>query len=127
MTCSLKLSHWGNLRYIQGRREDVVHLRHSLFSLFVDNIPINKDSRWLKALFDKDGQTMDCFLGKERIASRSRFGFIRYRTMEEARAAIRRWNGTMVESKRLVVMLANNEGKPKDWKQNFGRPINSLQ
>ncbi|KAL9679954.1 hypothetical protein QQ045_017825 [Rhodiola kirilowii] len=55
------------------------------------------------------------------------FGFVRYRTMAEAKAAIRRWNGTMVGNRRLVVKLADNKGKPNDFKQNFERLINSFQ
>ncbi|KAL9666954.1 hypothetical protein QQ045_001298 [Rhodiola kirilowii] len=71
---------------------------------------------------------MDCFLpSRGRIASRSIFSFIRYRTMTKARAAIRRLHGTMVGNRRLVVMLADNEGKPKDFKQNVGRPIKTLE
>ncbi|CAM8990585.1 unnamed protein product [Rhodiola kirilowii] len=96
------------------RREDFHRLREELFSIFIDNIPPSKDLRWLRALFSQDGRAMDVFIpGRGRKASNSRFGFVRYKTVVEARASIRRWNGANVGGAKLVVKLADKEGKPR--------------
>ncbi|KAL9664388.1 hypothetical protein QQ045_019788 [Rhodiola kirilowii] len=56
---------------------------------------------------------MDEFIpARERKATRSRFGFVRYRTLKEAESAVSRWNGTSVGRGRVVVKLVDNGGKP---------------
>ncbi|KAL9663144.1 hypothetical protein QQ045_027983 [Rhodiola kirilowii] len=61
-----------------------------------------------------DGQPMDVFIPiRGRKATNSRFGFVRYNSLGEAKAAIRRWNRANVEAN-LVVMLADTGGKPRD-------------
>ncbi|KAL9681272.1 hypothetical protein QQ045_013054 [Rhodiola kirilowii] len=60
---------------------------------------------------------MDVFIpARERKATRSRFGFVRYKTKVEAVAVIKRWNGANVGGAKLVVSLADDEDKPR------GRP-----
>ncbi|KAL9685095.1 hypothetical protein QQ045_022542 [Rhodiola kirilowii] len=99
---------------IERRGGDFLRLRESLYSVFVDNIPVNRDERWVRALFNMVGRTMDVFIpARERKASRSRFGFVRYKSKGEAEAAIRRWNGANVGGAKLSVSLADDGGKPK--------------
>ncbi|CAM8969112.1 unnamed protein product [Rhodiola kirilowii] len=101
-------------RLNENRGGDFLRFRENLFSLFVDNIPINRDERWVRALFNMVGQTMDVFIpARERKASRSRFGFVRYKSKGEAVAAIKRWNGANVGGAKLSVSLADDDGKPK--------------
>ncbi|CAM8951053.1 unnamed protein product [Rhodiola kirilowii] len=81
-------------------------------SVFVDNIPKENDGAWLRRLFNQEGKTRDVFIPtRERRGSRSRFGFVRFQTLEEAKAAVRRWNGTPAGRGVLVVMLADKDGK----------------
>ncbi|KAL9671236.1 hypothetical protein QQ045_008802 [Rhodiola kirilowii] len=89
-------------------------LRAELFSVFIDNIPMGKEVDWLRALFSMDGKALEVFIpARGRRATNTRFGFVRYRTLVEAKAAIRRWNGANVGKAKLMVLLADNGGKPK--------------
>ncbi|CAM8951054.1 unnamed protein product [Rhodiola kirilowii] len=102
-------------REMGGVRRDPVGIRffrEELFSVFVDNIPKENDGAWLRRLFNQEGKTRDVFIPtRERRGSRSRFGFVRFQTLEEAKAAVRRWNGTPAGRGVLVVMLADKDGK----------------
>ncbi|KAL9659182.1 hypothetical protein QQ045_011070 [Rhodiola kirilowii] len=96
------------------RGADFQNLRVELYSIFIDSISMGKDVAWLRALFNQDGQSMDVFIPtRARRATNSRFGFVRYKTLMEAKAAIRRWNGANVGKAKLLVMLADNGGKPR--------------
>ncbi|KAL9671539.1 hypothetical protein QQ045_009108 [Rhodiola kirilowii] len=100
----------------------LVHLplRENLFTVFIDNIPEDKDSRWLRNLFSRDGKVMDVYIpSKLRRASKSRYGFVRYKSMEEAVAAINRWNTFKVGNYELGVKLAYNQGKPSGKERRF--------
>ncbi|KAL9683503.1 hypothetical protein QQ045_015325 [Rhodiola kirilowii] len=97
-------------------------LREELFSIFIDNIPVNRDERWIRALFSKDGKAQDVFIpARGRRATNSRFGFVRYKTLREALASVRRWNGAHVGMAKLVVSLADNGGKPRSRVRNARR------
>ncbi|KAL9665263.1 hypothetical protein QQ045_020678 [Rhodiola kirilowii] len=95
-------------------REDYFrNLRAELFSVFIDNIPEGKGVDWLRALFNKDGKPMDVFIpARVRKATNSRFGFVRYKSLEVAEAATRRWNGAIVGKAKLLVSLVDKGGKP---------------
>ncbi|CAM8963597.1 unnamed protein product [Rhodiola kirilowii] len=98
------------------------NLRKELFSIFVDNIPVGKDAGWLRDLFIKEGQSVDEFIpARGRRVSNSRFEFVRFKTLEEAKAAIRRWNGAFVGKELLMVKLADVGVKPRTVSQYVGR------
>ncbi|KAL9679083.1 hypothetical protein QQ045_016937 [Rhodiola kirilowii] len=98
----------------QKRGVDFQNLREELYSIFIDNIPVGKDVSWVRALFNQDGQSVDVFISaRGRRASNSRFGFVRYMTLGEAKATIRRWNGANVGKAKLLVTLADNGAKPR--------------
>ncbi|CAM8968723.1 unnamed protein product [Rhodiola kirilowii] len=102
----------GERSFRQGRGRYFQNLREELFS--IDNIPVGKDVGWLRAMFNKVGQLMDVFIpAKGRRASNSRFGFVRFKTLGEANAAVRRWNGANVGKEKLRVMLEDVGGKPR--------------
>ncbi|CAM8943985.1 unnamed protein product [Rhodiola kirilowii] len=110
----------GNVKQRKG--VDYQSLRKDLYSIFIDNIPLGRDERWVRALFSKDGKAMDVFIPtRGRRATNSRFGFVRYKTMGEAKASIRRWNGANVGNAKLLVVLADAEGKPRDRGRTEGR------
>ncbi|CAM8943857.1 unnamed protein product [Rhodiola kirilowii] len=105
----------------EGRTGHFRLLRESLFSVFVDNIPADKDASWLRKLFDTVGKTGDVFIPfKERRATKSRFGFVRFVELEEAQEAIRRWNGSVFGRCRLLVKLADCGGKPRSVSNMMG-------
>ncbi|KAL9680402.1 hypothetical protein QQ045_018281 [Rhodiola kirilowii] len=97
-----------------GRYGHIQHLRDSSFSVFVDNIPGDKDASWLRDLFESGGEIVDVFItSKERRVRRTRFGFVRFKELEVAKAAISRWNGTVCGKEKIQVMLADFGGKPR--------------
>ncbi|KAL9673562.1 hypothetical protein QQ045_029822 [Rhodiola kirilowii] len=110
-------------RNFQRRRWVNFHtLREELYSVFVDNIPVGKGVEWLRALFSKDGQAVDVFIpARGRRVSNTRFGFVRYKSLGEARAAIRRWSGANVGKAKLLVLLADNGGKPRSGLRCVGK------
>ncbi|KAL9686607.1 hypothetical protein QQ045_031000 [Rhodiola kirilowii] len=68
----------------------------------------------LRKLFDSSGIIMDVFIpSKAQRVSNSRFGFVRFKEMEEAQTAISKWNGLVFGRCRLVVKLADCGGKPR--------------
>ncbi|XP_058220426.1 uncharacterized protein LOC131330752 [Rhododendron vialii] len=77
-------------------------------TLFVDNIPEQKDQMWLKRAFNKFGEVKDVFIPLKRSKSTgNKFGFVRYDCYEAANRAISRMNGVWVEKERLFVKEAS--------------------
>ncbi|KAL9686457.1 hypothetical protein QQ045_031432 [Rhodiola kirilowii] len=108
--------------YFCQRRVFFQNLREELFSIFVDNIPEGKDVGWLRDLFNKDGLAVDVFIpARGRRVSNSRFGFVRFKTLGEANAAARRWDGASVGKEILMVKLADVGGKPRTVRRFEGR------
>lgn len=87
-----------------------------LFTLFLDNIPEEKDKHWLWKTFNY-GVVKDDFIPWKRSSkSGNRFGFVRYDYYTSADMAISKLNGIWVENKKLFVKEAffgQNEGKFK--------------
>ncbi|KAK9272742.1 hypothetical protein L1049_003119 [Liquidambar formosana] len=80
----------------------------SLYTVFVDNLPDEMDAPWLRNIFSWCGVVKDSFiLNKRRSNSNSRFGFIRYETIREARAAAKELNGVFCLYSKLFVKLAD--------------------
>ncbi|KAL9663833.1 hypothetical protein QQ045_019225 [Rhodiola kirilowii] len=105
----------------EGRLGHFLLLRESLYSVFIDNIPRDKDAFWLRKLFSSVWKTLHVFIPfKERRETKSRFGFVRYKDLEEAQAAISRWNGSSFGNCRLVVKLADSGGRPKSFLKGSG-------
>lgn len=78
--------------------------RQETVTLFVDNIPEQKDHMWLKRAFNKFGEVKDVFIPLKRSKStNNKFGFVRYGCYEAASMAISTMNGVWVENERLFV------------------------
>ncbi|KAL9679291.1 hypothetical protein QQ045_017149 [Rhodiola kirilowii] len=108
-----------------GRMGHFQFLRETLFSVFVDNIPGDKDASWLRKVFDSAGNIMDVFIpSKERRASNSHFGFVRFKELEEALAAINRWNGSLFE--REAVAAKSKEGSVLALKKKRKVPLEMI-
>ena len=63
-------------------------------TLFVDNIPNVVNNWWLCRAFNRCGQVVDAFIpSKRRKQTKSRFGFVRYKNLNDARKAMHLYNG----------------------------------
>lgn len=83
----------------QGQRQN-----EAIYTLFVDNIHPNMINKDLRAIFQKIGRVEDTFISrKTRAHTRSKFGFVRFRSYKLATEAIRKINGKVVEGGSLAV------------------------
>lgn len=78
-----------------------------IFTLYVDNIPENKDQRWLPWVFNKYWVVRDAFIPRKRSKrTGNQFGFVRYDCHVAAGMAVSKMNGVWVENTRLFVKEA---------------------
>ncbi|XP_028062257.1 polyadenylate-binding protein 3-like [Camellia sinensis] len=83
---------------------------HGLFTIFVDNLPQSMDVRSLFKLFTKFGIVKDAYIPfKRRVATNSRFGFVRFDCSVAADIAIQKANGLLVDDRELEVKKASHE------------------
>ncbi|KAG5537241.1 hypothetical protein RHGRI_024627 [Rhododendron griersonianum] len=78
-----------------------------MFTLFVDNIPEEKDHHWLQRTFNNFGVVKDAFIPWKRSKrTGNKFGFVRFDCHVSADMAVSRLNGIWVGNKRLFVKEA---------------------
>ena len=79
--------------------------------LFVGGLPYSTSNDRLRELFAQVGQVESATVVTDRETGRSRgFGFVEMATVEDAEAAISKYNGTDYEGRRLQVEKAKGEG-----------------
>ncbi|KAI7985209.1 Polyadenylate-binding protein 1-like [Camellia lanceoleosa] len=78
-----------------------------MVTMFVDNLPDSMDKEWLLQLCSAAGKVQDVFISKK-LSKRSkrRFGFVRFRSKEEADRAVEAVNGVTVRDCRLFAKMA---------------------
>ena len=63
-------------------------------SLFVDGLPWEMNWRWLTHIFRGEGEVSDVYVShKRRRCNSSKFGFVRFKKLEEATNAVNNLNG----------------------------------
>ena len=68
------------------------------FSRFVDNLPRSMDKEWLWQLFQFEGSVVDAYISyKKRKNIENRFGFVRFKKIEEVRQAIKSLHGMEIK------------------------------
>ncbi|KAG5534965.1 hypothetical protein RHGRI_022921 [Rhododendron griersonianum] len=78
------------------------------FTLFVDNIPEEKDHHWLQQTFSNFGVVKDAFIPWKRSKrTGNKFGFVRFGCPISAGMAVSKLNGLWVENKKLFVKEAS--------------------
>jgi cold-inducible RNA-binding protein len=84
--------------------------------LFVGGLSYNTDVEEIRELFAQAGEVVSANIIKDKFTNQSRgFGFVEMGTEEQAADAIKRFNGTQLGGRNLVV----NESRPQE-KRNFG-------
>jgi RNA recognition motif-containing protein len=84
--------------------------------LFVGGLSYNTDVEEVRELFTQAGEVVSANIIKDKFTNQSRgFGFVEMATEDQAQEAIKRFNGTQLGGRNLVV----NESRPQE-KKNFG-------
>ncbi|XP_022855127.1 serine/arginine-rich splicing factor SC35-like isoform X2 [Olea europaea var. sylvestris] len=77
------------------------------FSLLVLNITFRTTADDLFPLFDKYGKVVDVFIPRDRRTGDSRgFAFVRYKYQDEARKAVEKLDGKLVDGREIMVQFA---------------------
>ena len=64
------------------------------FSLFIDGLPWEMNWSWLLQIFIGEGEVSDVYVShKRRRFNNSKFGFVRFKKLEEATNAVNNLNG----------------------------------
>ena len=84
--------------------------------LFVGGLSYNTEENEVRDLFAQAGEVVSANIIRDKFTQQSRgFGFVEMATEEQAAEAIKRFNGTQLGGRNLVV----NESRPQE-KKNFG-------
>ena len=88
--------------------------------MFVDGLPLEMTWDWLQQIFRGEGDITDVYVSKKKRRSRDcRFGFVRFKKVEEAKMAIRNLNGVMIRGKIMKVSFAKYGKKGRLWTDVF--------
>lgn len=84
--------------------------------LFVGGLSYNTEETEVRDLFAQAGEVVSANIIRDKFTQQSRgFGFVEMATEEQAAEAIKRFNGTQLGGRNLVV----NESRPQE-KKSFG-------
>ncbi|KAH7861656.1 hypothetical protein Vadar_029023 [Vaccinium darrowii] len=85
--------------------------RRKVFTVYVDNLSEDMDSVWLGQIFSKYGHILDVFIPKKKSKGfKSKFGFVRYGSIAEAKVAITEINGIIIRDMKMFVKMATFNG-----------------
>ena len=77
------------------------------YSLFVNGLPWEMTWRWLQQIFKGEGEVIDIYVSrKARWFNICKFGFVRFKMLDEAMKAVRNLDGVMIRGRRLKVSFA---------------------
>ncbi|KAH7838802.1 hypothetical protein Vadar_031329 [Vaccinium darrowii] len=83
------------------------------FTVSMDNLSEDMDAEWLGQIFSKYGHVLDVFISKKKSKGfKSNFGFVRFASISEAKAAINDLNGICIREKNMLVKLASFDLHP---------------
>ncbi|XP_059844270.1 probable RNA-binding protein 19 isoform X1 [Hypanus sabinus] len=86
--------------------------------LIVKNLPNGMKEERFKSLFGAFGTLTDCILKFTKNGKFRKFGFVGFRTEEEAQAALKHFNKTYIDTSKITVELCKSfgdPGLPKPW------------
>ena len=79
--------------------------------LFVGGLPYNTEVDEIRELFAQAGEVLSANIVRDKFTNQSRgFGFVEMATEEQAAEAIKRFNGTQIGGRSIVV----NESRPQE-------------
>ncbi|XVF29450.1 hypothetical protein REPUB_Repub15cG0122200 [Reevesia pubescens] len=86
-------------------------------TVFVNNIPPKVHWRWLGRVFQWFGNVVDVYIPKKRNNRGSKFGFVRFETVVEARRAQWNLNGVWLIDHKISVNLARFSSRQNYWRK----------
>ena len=67
------------------------------FTVFADNLPPSMTTSWLWQIFGLEGKVLDDFMSRKmRRSSKGLFAFVRFSSLEDAKAAMHNLNGMII-------------------------------
>ena len=92
--------------------DGVGSVKEEVFTLFINGLPWEIPWERLSHLFREQGEVSDVYVSKKRRQfNGSRFGFVRYKHLEEVVKAARNLNGARLEGRRMEVSFAKYANK----------------
>ena len=89
-------------------------------SLFIYGLPMEMTWDWLLQIFRGEGEVTDVHVShKRRSKYDHRFGFVRFKKLEEARKAVRNLNGVKIREKIMKVSFAKYDKQGRPWNGPF--------
>lgn len=103
----IQVGNEGWIPVLRNHRGKGVPKEANIFTLFVDNIPDQKDHLWLHKTFSRFGEVKGVFIPHKRSKRTGRkFGFVRFESQGAANLAVGKLNGLWVDNDRLFVKEA---------------------
>ena len=91
-------------------------------SVFVYNLPYELDQFGVAGIFRKAGTISDVYIPYHQKYKRSgRYGFVRFRTKEDAWRCIKSFHGRKIRGQRISVSLAKPKKQAPSWRNNWTR------
>ncbi|KAE8690044.1 hypothetical protein F3Y22_tig00110929pilonHSYRG00033 [Hibiscus syriacus] len=91
--------------------------KYGCYTIFVENLPEKIHWKRLGALFCSHGHVLDAFIPNKRNSKGVRFGFIRFASIEEARRAISKMNGSHIDGRKIGVSFAKFKPRHSYWRK----------
>ena len=92
------------------------NLRDAVF-LFVDGLPMEMTWKWLLQILKGKGDIIDVYvLRKRRSNNAGQFGFVHFKSLEEASKAVRNLNGAIIRGRSIKVSYAKYDKNGMPWK-----------
>ncbi|KAE8667833.1 hypothetical protein F3Y22_tig00112368pilonHSYRG00005 [Hibiscus syriacus] len=105
----------------EGSRESITKGcrvdKSGCFTLFVENLPEKIHWERFGSLFCSHGRVLDVFIPNKRNSKGVRFGFIRFASIEEARRAISKMNGSRIDDNKIGVSFAKFKPRHSYWRK----------
>ena len=82
---------------------------------------------WLLQIFRGEGEVTDVYVSQKRKSNYDyRFGFVRFKKLEEARKAIRNLNGVKIRKKIMKVSFTKYDKKDRPWNSSILQEANKV-
>ena len=98
-----------------------------VWSLFVDGLPLEMTWDGLLQIFRGEGEILEAFVSQKMSHKCDcRFGFVRFKRLDEARSAVRNLDGVKIRGKTMKVSFAKYDKDGKPWNESMLQEDNKL-
>ncbi|KAK8681324.1 hypothetical protein V6N13_053728 [Hibiscus sabdariffa] len=111
-------------RGLQGKAENSsIRLlsRDHIYTLYVENIPQAMQWKGLWHAFERDGDVIEAYIARKLSISGRKFGFVRFKSIDDATRAIDRLNGFTLYGFRFLVFEAKFKTRSKTSPSELGK------